>query len=212
MSIMFVLLLGIAVSLDSFAAGLAYGLKGIALPRRSLAIVGLVTALCTALAMFLANLLGAAVNTHIAVAAGALLLIGLGLFSLFQEYLATAISPYEPAGRLSVRQLTFSIGRLVVTIMIRPETADLDQSLSISPAEAGLLGLALGVDNMVAAFGAALIGTLPWYTPLAMGLIQISFIAAGCWASSRVLTAGLKRHFPYLPGTLLILLGLLRLR
>lgn len=212
MSIMFVLLLGVAVSLDSFAAGISYGIKGITLPGRSLSIIGLVTAICTGLAMLLAGLLGDSINTHIAVAIGALLLVGLGLFSLFQEYLTKDISPYEPAEGLSVGQLTFSIGRLVVTIMIRPETADLDKSLSIGPVEAILLGLALGVDNMVATFGAALMGSLPWYTPLVMGIIQILFIAAGSWASSRFMTDSIKKHCPYLPGTILILLGLLRLR
>ena len=95
--------------------------------------------------------------------------------------------------------------------MANPETADIDKSKSISPMEAIFLGLALGIDNMVATFAASLMGFLPFYTPLIMGVIQMAFLACGSWSSSHLLSESLKKRFPFLPGTILILIGLARL-
>jgi len=208
----YVLLLGFAVSLDSFAAGVAYGLKNIRIPVTSLVIVGLVTALCTALAMLGASVLDRFIDLQLAVVAGSLLLIGLGGLSLFQEYLTKNTAFCQPDGDGSIRQLTFSLGRLVINIMIRPETADIDLSNSISPLEAVFLGLALGIDNMVATFAASLISMLPLCTPLVMGLIQMALISVGSQSFCRLLSDSWKRRFPFLPGTILILIGLIRLR
>lgn len=211
MNVFYVLLLGFAVSLDSFAAGIAYGLKAIRMPFRSLAMIGLITAACTGLSMWCAYMLGQFIDVHIAIIIGSLLLIMLGGVNLFQEYLTKDIPAYEVDGEINTRQLTFPIGKLVISIMAKPETADIDKNKSISPLEAVFLGLALGIDNMVATFAASLMNFLPLYTPLIMGVIQIAFIAFGSWSSSHLVSESLKKRFPFLPGTILILIGLIRL-
>jgi putative sporulation protein YtaF len=211
MNIFYVLLLGFAVSIDGFIAGIAYGLKNIKIPFSSLAIVGLVTVLCTGTAMFGASLLEDLINPHIAIVCGSLLLIGIGIISLFQEYLTKNIQSFEFDQELSARKITISFGRIMINILAKPETADVDQSKRINSVEALLLGFALGIDNMVATFAASLMGVLPVYTPLLMGIIQMAVVSAGIYASSRIVSESLKKRFPYLPGTLLILLGLLRL-
>lgn len=65
---------------------------------------------------------------------------------------------------------------------------------------------------MVATFAAGLMGILPDYTPLLMAVIQMLFLAVGRWASSQTLLDGVKKQFPFVPGALLIILGILRLR
>lgn len=204
--------LGFAVSLDALAAGMAYGLKKIRMPLTSLLIVGLITCACTSLAMASAYLLGDMIETNLAMLIGALLLISIGGFSLLQEYLTRDSIPCEIEGEITARKLTFAVGKLVISIMARPESADFDHSQSISAVEAFFLGLALGVDNIVATFAAALMGLLPIYTPLIMAVIQMSLIFLGAAIADRLLTDQLKAKLPYLPGTLLILLGLLRLK
>lgn len=211
MNLFYVLLLGFAVSIDGFVAGAAYGLRNIRLPLRSLVTVGMVTVICTGIAMTAAHMLETFVDSRLAVDAGALLLMTIGLFSLFQEYLTKGIGCYETDGEITARKLTFHVGQIVINIMARPESADVDQSLLISPLEAVFLGLALGVDNMVAVFAATLMETLPAYTPFLMGLVQIIFLAAGFYASKRFLPIAVKNKVPYLPGILLILLGVIRL-
>jgi putative sporulation protein YtaF len=107
--------------------------------------------------------------------------------------------------------LTFSIGALVFRIMVKPEAADLDRSRHISPMEAILLGLALGIDNMVAASAASLGGFLPMYAPLAMGVVQASLLAAGIYGCEWLIDHRLRFRLPYVSGTVLITLGLVRL-
>lgn len=211
MAYFYVVLLGIAVSLDGFVAGMAYGIKGIRMPLISVAIVGLVTAICAGAAMVLANGLGAIINTQLAISCGAALLILIGLFSLFQEYLTKDVRSYKAEGEVTARKLSFSVGRLVISIVAKPETADVDNSNNISPLESIFLGLALGLDNMMAAFAAALMGWLPPTAPLMMGAIQMVVISAGLYVSKRFVPERVKKRFPYLPGTILILIGLLRL-
>lgn len=211
MNLFYVLLLGFAVSIDGFVAGVAYGIKKIHMPISSLSIVGIVAALLTSVAMLCAYVLGKFMNTQLAIGIGASLLILLGLWSVFQQYLTKHVTSYEPEGEVTARKLTFSIGRLVISIMAKPETADVDKLGVISSLEAVFLGLAVGLDAMVGTFAAALMGMLPLYTPLAVGIIHMICIAAGCCFSNRLVSDDLKKRVPYLPGTLLILLGIIRL-
>lgn len=208
MNFFYVLVLGAALSLDALASGVAYGLKNIAIPLRSLLIVGLITGLCTSISTIFASALSMVVNAYAASAAGAVLLIALGLWSMFIEYMCQ-----DDSDKMEVRprDIKISIGRLVIKIMANPEQADIDDSQSIGSLEAVFLGLALGVDNMVATFAGELMGVLPRYTPLAMAVIQMVFISAGFYASHSLIPYKLKRHFPYLAGTILLLIGLFRL-
>lgn len=211
MTLCYILLLGFAVSIDGFIAGISYGLKNIFISTTSLLIVGLTTTLCVGLAMGTAHILGAIINTKIAIVVGALLLTTMGLFSLFQEYFTAKVQSEPTNTALYSPNVTFSIGRLVINIMAKPETADVDHSQFISPLEAVLLGLALGIDNMIAIFAAALVSPLPLYTPISMGFIQILVITSGIYASNHFITEQFKKKVPYLPGFILIILGLIRL-
>ncbi|SDE76390.1 sporulation membrane protein YtaF [Sporomusa acidovorans] len=208
MHLFYVLLLGFAVSLDAFAAGAAYGLKTIKLPVKSLLVIGVITALCTGIAMALACYLGSFINTFFAITAGSMLLIAIGSWNILQEYLSKKNTCCPQVNSAS---FSFRIGRIVINIMADPETADMDHSHSISTSEAVLLGLALGIDNMVATFAAALIKPLPIYTPAIMAFIQVFLIAIGIYAASRLASDNLKKRFSYIPGAILIILGLLRL-
>lgn len=211
MIFIYVVLLAFAVSIDGFVAGIAYGLKNICIPITSLLIICITTILCTATAMATASIIGTLINTNLAILLGALILIIIGLFNLFQEYLITNSNDFLTAKTSVAPKLTFSIGRLVINIMADPEKADMDCSKIINPLESLLLGLALGIDNMIATFAAALIEKLPLYIPLIMGVIQIMVITAGVYASKHFISDKLKKRFPYVPGILLIILGFIRL-
>ena len=208
MSILYILLLGLAVSMDSFIAGATYGIRKIRLPFLSLLIVGGVTALCSGLAIVAAGLFGGLINAHIAIAVGSFLLLSIGLFSIFQEYLLQcAKGPDDQTNpRLSMR-----IGRIIINIMVDPEAVDFDHSKSISAGEAVMLGFALGLDNMAATFAASLLGVLPLYTPVVMGLLQMLLIAGGIYLGALVLPQSFSKRFPYLSGIILVLIGLFRL-
>lgn len=207
MSLFYILMLGFVVSLDSIAAGIAYGTKNIHMPANSLLIIGVVTSVCSAIAMVCASFLDDAMATHIVTKVGALLLSLLGICNILREVLSKNFTD----STLSSRKLTFNIGRIIINIIVQPENADIDHSFSISGSEAIVLGLALGIDNAVATFGGCLLGSVPLYTPIIMGAIQMGCISTGLLLSSRLTSSRLKKNTPYLAGIILILLGLLRL-
>lgn len=202
---MYVVLLCLAVSMDSFAAGIAYGIKNIHLPFLSLFIVGLVTGGSTAAAMYAGELTESRIDTHLAMLSGSLLLVALGLYTLYQEY------RHQNTLQQPALLATAQPPSLLLRILAEPTAADVDCSQVISAGEAFWLSLALGIDNMTVVFSAYLTTPLPLYTPLLMGLIQLSLITLGMQISKRFLPQRVKRHLPILPGLILILLGVLRL-
>lgn len=211
MDLFYVIMLGIAVSIDGFIAGTAYGLKNIRIPWQSLLIVFAVTGVCSAFAMFCAYVLAQLMNTDLTLFVGACLLILLGLWSVFQQYLTKDVPAYEAEGAVTAKKLTISIGRLVISIMAKPETADVDRLGIISPLEAVFLALAVGLDGMIGTFAAALMAPLPLYTPVVVGFIHLICVYGGCVTAARLISDHMKKQLPYFPGVLLIVMGLLRL-
>lgn len=208
LQMLYVLFLGFAVSFDALLAGVSYGSKKISISFLPLLVVGAVTALCTGAAMLVAEGADMLISPQAAVILGAALLFLIGLWSVFQEYLIKKLTP-KPAQHTP--ELRIKLGRLIVNILADPEAVDIDHSRSISPSEALFLGLALGLDNMVATFGASLLGVLPIYTPIMMGVIQMGLIWLGVAFAEKLIPENVKERFPYLPGTLLILISVLRL-
>jgi putative sporulation protein YtaF len=207
----YVLFLSVVVSMDALVSGLTYGLRGMQLPIASLSIIGIVTIVCTSLALGGAHVAAWFVNPRIATVAGATLLVALGGYRLLLDYL-TQDGPSEVRSRSGVgRELEFSVGALLIDIMVKPEAADLDRSMDIGALEAVLLGVALGLDNSVATLAASLGNHLPVYTPLVMGAVQTALIAIGLYVSRRVVIREEKLRLPYLCGAALVILGLVRL-
>lgn len=211
MDLFYVIMLGIAVSIDGFVAGTAYGLRNIRMPWLSLIIICIVTALCTAFAMLCAYVFAKFMDTELALFIGAFLLILLGIWSIFQQFLTKNVAAYEADGEVTAKKLTFSVGRLIISIVAKPETADVDKLGYISSLEAVFLALAVGLDAMIGTFAAALIGPLPLYTPIVIGFIHLICVYGGCLTASRLISDRMKERLPYFPGMLLILMGLIRL-
>lgn len=211
MDLSYLILLGIAVSIDGFFAGIAYGIKNIRVSLLALAMIGLVTLVCTTIAMRCSTFMLTYINPSISTFCGALLLIGIGSLSIFQQYLLKP--PMEPtvSNPKPPTKITFSLGKLVISIMAKPECADIDCSHHLNKLEAFLLGLALGIDNMVAVFAVGLTTSLQLYTPLLMCLIQSSIVWSGIYLAKKVISADIKHKITYAPGCVLIILGLIRL-
>lgn len=211
MKLLYVLFLSTALGMDALVSGVAYGLKGIHVPLGSLIIVGIVTVICTAIAMGGTYLLGGLIDIHAATIAGAALLVALGAYRLLLDFVTKDIALHEGGHHVAARKLTFSVGALVIRIMAKPEAADIDQSKHISPMEAVFLGLALGADNMVASSAGTLGGLLPIYTPIVMGAVQVALIAAGIYGCKWLIDHRVRFRLPYLAGTVLVVLGLVQL-
>lgn len=108
-----------------------------------------------------------------------------------------------------------AIKSLGITIHIfrDPLEFDMDHSGIISTSESFLLGLALSVDAIGAGIGSGLMGFDSWLIPLAVGVFQIFFLYAGNflgrkWAAVFRIN---EKLLAVLPGTLLIVLAVLRI-
>lgn len=124
----------------------------------------------------------------------------------------------HPGGTLEqeVRTLCkIAIKSLGITIHIfrDPLEFDMDHSGIISTSESFLLGLALSVDAIGVGIGSGLMGFDSIWIPLAIGAFQMVFLYTGVFFGEKC--AGMfkvnEKLLAILPGTLLILLALLRI-
>ena len=194
--------------------GVAYGTRGIHMPITSIGMIGVVTVVCTTLAMFATHLLLARlIDAHVATITGASLLVLLGIYRFLLDYLTSQdeVRPQASHQHAKARGFRFSVGSLVIRIMAKPEAADIDRSMHISPIEAVFLGLALVIDNMVATSAATLGHGLPAYTPFAMAAMQMAFLSIGFNGSEQLIRHHVHFRLRFVSGSVLVLLGVVRL-
>lgn len=211
------LLMAVALSLDGFGVGLAYGLRRIRIPINSLIAI----AMCTVLAMGISMLFGGWVTLWLelipARLLGASILLTLGIFQLgkaiwnrnqevFPEAVpALAMVPtkavLEPVFRFQLRFFG-----LVIQVLKTPDIADVDGSGVISLRESFLLGCALAVDAFASGIGAAMAGMTISVIGI-VALTQIMMLRLGQQMAGKVPVFWTNKA-EYLPGAVLILIGL----
>jgi putative sporulation protein YtaF len=201
-------MLAFAVSLDSFSTGLTYGLRKMGMPLRSIVIISI----CSAGALLAAMSIGGAAENFlsegVADKIGGIILIGLGAFVLLQFFRSGKDSVVEEEKILFNFEIE-SIG-LVINILKRPMAADFDKSGTITGVEAIMLGLALSLDAFGAGIGAALLGYSPVLLAFTVMIMSMVFLSAGLKIGKSCAHMGWVQKVSFLPGVLLILIGVLR--
>ena len=230
------LLLAMALSLDGFGAGITYGLRKTKIPWLSVLIISLCTGVMLCISMLGGSLLQRFLPPSFASAAGAVMLMALGCWSLFQQITAGGAAsdadrrpmpdsqvllqqdeaaavddgsmdtPKSEVFKLEIRKLG-----LVIQIMKSPAQADLDRSGSISPREALWLGTALSLDAFAAGLGAAMLGLSPWLTSAAAAVCSGTFLALGMKAGFRAAAFRGTRLISCLPALILFIMGMMKL-
>jgi putative Mn2+ efflux pump MntP len=223
--------LAFAVSLDGFAVGISYGMRRIRIPPASIAVICVCSGFVIFASMQIGHLLMLVLSERTAESIGACLLIGIGAWAIANLLRGDRNKLPEPAERPDphglpaahdagtllqqtaqrvVRIEIRSFG-LVIEILKHPTAADVDRSGNISPGEAAILGVALSLDAFGAGLGAALIGLSPWITPVVIGLSSGLFIVAGLQAGAKMSGMNWTRRLIFLPGMILIAIGILKL-
>ncbi|NMD33842.1 MAG: sporulation membrane protein YtaF, partial [Firmicutes bacterium] len=98
-----------------------------------------------------------------------------------------------------------------ISLLRRPEEADLDRSGTLSIREALLLGSALAADALAAGFGAALIGLSFLPTVLAVGLAKLALLPLGAALGRMAVRGTPLPHTPIWGGAILIIIGIINL-
>ncbi|RKO66004.1 sporulation membrane protein YtaF [Desulfofundulus salinus] len=215
MELFTILIFALALNMDAFAAGVAYGVRGIRLPFSSVLIISLMSVTAISLSMITGNLVAQAISISFARRLGGIILILIGLWIMFQALregkkgVGPSDCEEEPQTVVQIRIRTLGV---MVQVLREPHRADLDRSGVISAGEAILLGLALALDAFGAGFAFSMLGFDLVLTALLVGAGHIITTYAGLLAGRGFGATALGRQFSALPGCILILLGLFKLQ
>lgn len=194
-------ILVIAVSLDGFGVGVTYGMKKTRIPFSALLIIMLCSGVVVLLSMTIGDFLNSFISPQKAEIIGGMILIFLGLFSLFniiQSKVDVDLSELKDSERL----------QRLKTVLSTPDQADLDQSGVITTGEAFLLGTALALDAFGAGLGAAIIGYSPLLTAVSVAIMSGAFLFCGIQMGMLLLQNRQMQKLSFLPPILLISLGI----
>lgn len=226
------LFLTIAVSIDSLGVGVTYGLRRVRFEPWSLAVIGICTLFLMGLAMLFGRVFNQFIPDRLGSIIGALILIGIGGWHTLRYWkdanpsvqnagsgtpavptpAEAATKPNKDGGQMSNILTAFRLPYLgiMVQILQDPMRVDADASKQIEVREALILGLALGMDAFGAGFGAAVAGFSFFVIPL-VAVAAILFLVLGCMLGHWRVLQNMGQSFIYLPGLLLMGLGLIQL-
>ena len=149
--------LALALTVDSFVAGLGLGSQKIQIPAGAAAAASAVGTGCLAAALGLGEILAPIFPAAGTKVVSVVLLFSLGAFKFFESSLKILLR--RRGGKQSLRFRAFGI-HILLQLYADPGTADRDCSKRLSAGEAIGLGIALSLDNLAAGLGAGL-GDLP---------------------------------------------------
>ena len=202
------LLLVAALSLDAFAASMAFGAQGIRVPPAS---VGVISAVCSGV-LGISLLLGRLAAPFFPASAAkwtAFALLGvLGVLRLFDSIIKAWIR--KSCGDTADVEFHFLSFHFLLRVYADSTVADVNQSKSLSAGEAASLALALSLDGLATGFGAGIVNASLW---LVVGLSLLTSAAAvllGCLLGRRVAWKS-GRDISWAGGAMLILLSILKL-
>jgi len=211
------MLMAVALSLDGFGVGLAYGLRRILIPMSSLIAI----ALCTVFAMGISMLFGSWVTSWLsfipARSLGAAIILALGVVQLAKviwngqrESFPQAVPAMTVVLQKPVLEPIFrfqmSFFGFVIQVLKTPAIADVDGSGGISLRESLILGSALAMDAFASGIGAAMAGMTLSVIGL-VALTQIMMLRLGQQMAGKIPENWIAKA-EYLPGVVLILVGL----
>lgn len=222
MNLLYIFFLAVAISLDGFFVGVTYGIRRIRVAFLPLCVISLVSSMVIAVSLLLGNTLQTLIAPWLSRVVGAGILIAVGLLVLRETYKSMIVEkdvydgysivyaehPEEiPREVLTWKLKPFGI---IIQILKEPTRADFDYSGSISCFEAVFLGLALALDAFGAGFGAGMTGFSPLLIPVCVGVTKFIFVSSGNYLGGRFSNL-LNSRTAYLPGAILILLGIFKL-
>lgn len=131
----------------------------------------------------------------------------MGLIPIFQADKRTGLL----IARKTLLNLEVKSLGIVIHILRKPTSADIDRSGTINGIEALLLGFALSIDAFGAGIGAAILGFSPITLSFAVAIMSSLFVSIGIYAGHVLSKWSWIDKMAFLPGLLLITIGLWKL-
>ncbi|MBT2218182.1 sporulation membrane protein YtaF [Virgibacillus dakarensis] len=192
----------IAVSLDGFGVGIAYGMRRIRVPLIALFIIMLCSGVIVLTSMTIGSMITSYISAYTAKIIGGLILVSIGIFCLWNVLRSRTDDAVDPSEN-SVSQLN-----QFKSVLKEPQQADLDQSGVISIQEAILLGFALALDAFGAGLGAAMLGYSPLVTASLVAFMSGILVFGGIHIGIFLSNSKWMKKMTLLPPFLLIALGI----
>lgn len=210
MEILPVILFALAVSVDGFGVGLAYGMRSIRISLLPLLVICVTSALAITISMYFGTLVASLFTPETAGRLGAFILILVGIWIIYEAW-SKWKKVHEPekaeTDSCLMRFKIPGIG-IVIQILKEPQEADFDRSGNINNKEALFLGFALAMDALGAGFGAAVAGYQMLLVPIFVGTFKFILVSGGLWLGRRNFFSSLGITGSLLPGIILIMLGI----
>lgn len=204
MSVFYLTLLALAISLDNFCVGVAYGVRKIDLPFNANLIISSASGIAILLSMLAGSILSNYLSVHRAQLLGALIILFTGLWIILQAWWQKWKNGISEEGSIDIKIKSLGI---VIRILNDPSKADLDHSGIISNWEALILGVALALNALGAGFGAAMEGLSPWLTSLAATVFSLLLISLGVKVGQKYMSNLLGDKIAIVSGLALVLLA-----
>ncbi|OLS41452.1 sporulation membrane protein YtaF [Bacillus sp. MRMR6] len=205
-----ILLLAFALSLDSFSVGFTYGLRRMVLPIKSVLIIATCSAFSLIIAVSIGHALEQVFSPSVTKSLGGFILIGLGVWVLYQFFRPEKEKEKVKHEKTIVNFEIRSLG-IAINILKKPMSADFDQSGTITGIEAFMLGFALSLDAFGAGIGAAMLGFSPYYLAISVAVMSSLFLILGIKCGRFFHRIDYVQKFTFLPGILLIIIGILKI-
>jgi putative sporulation protein YtaF len=201
-----ILLISLALSLDSFSAGFTYGLRKIKVTIGSFFVLFLSSFVILYTAVGLGGLISHYISPDFSRVIGSCILIILGSWMVLQSSKEVEISKSIDSNPSLLKLEIKSIG-IVIQILKSPTDADLDKSGRISPLEALLLGIALSLDSFAAGISISALGYNQLLTSLLISAISLCGLGLGLSVGRYLSSISWLNKLTILPGLILILIG-----
>ena len=147
------------------------------IPLKSILVIALCTAISLGIAMLAGQMLLSVLTPATANRIGGIILILIGAWVIYQ-FFRTEKEQNSTHEKLVFNWEIKSLG-IVVHILKRPTSADIDSSGTINGLEALLLGIALSLDAFGAGIGAAMLGYSPLTLAVSAALMSCIFLSGG---------------------------------
>jgi len=221
-SIVSLILVALALNMDAFGVGIAYGMRRIRLPFVSLLLVCLISMAAISISMAAGHLISRLVPSVVSHYLGGGILVFIGVWVLYQYFRQKRVPSPENINQYGSRErggcmelqpepiLKMHFGRFVIQILREPHTADIDMSGTIFGLEAFLLGVSLAVDSLGAGVAVAMLGFEIVVTALFVGVGHFLAMYAGLSVGKNLHRSLIGRQLAVMPGVILIFLGIMK--
>ena len=210
------ILLSVALSIDSLTVGMTYGFRKVKIPFRSL----LILLFCAFGILYVSVWIGKGF-THIfseqmATFIGGFILVCLGSWMLYQKAKELELKEADILKEKEVKEnkvYRFEIRAFgfVVQILKTPTLADFDRSGRITGMEAFVLGVALSLDSLGAGIGIGVLGRHRFVIGLFVAVMSVLFLKLGVELGNQFACFKKMSHLSVFSGIFLIVLGFLRM-